>query len=72
MDRVGRKPLMMTAFAGCCACLIIEAAVIASFVSPVPAVPNVAGLRMGVAALSVPISRISSQCRQVNKIGPVK
>lgn len=51
MDRVGRKPLMLTGVIGCCACLIVEAAVIASFASPIPAVPNVAGLRMGVAAL---------------------
>jgi hypothetical protein len=51
MDRTGRKPLMIIGVAGCCACLIIEAAVIASFASPIPPVPNVAGLRMGVAAL---------------------
>jgi hypothetical protein len=51
MDRVGRKPLMITGVAGCCACLIIEAAVIASFATPIPALPNYAGLRMGVAAL---------------------
>ena len=51
MDRTGRKPLMITGVVGCCACLIIEAAVIASFASPIPPVPHVAGLRMGVAAL---------------------
>lgn len=36
MDRVGRKPLMLTGIMGCCACLIIGTAVIASFASPVP------------------------------------
>jgi hypothetical protein len=51
MDRTGRKPLMVTGVIGCCICLIVEAAMIASFASPIPAVPNVAGLRMGVAAL---------------------
>ncbi len=51
MDRVGRKPLMITGVVGCCACLIVEAAVIASFATPIPAVPNLAGLRTGVAAL---------------------
>lgn len=51
MDRVGRKPLMIIGVTGCCACLIVEAAVIASFATPIPAVPNYAGLRTGVAAL---------------------
>lgn len=51
MDRVGRKPLMITGVIGCCVCLIIEAAMIASFASPIPAIPNTAGLKMGVAAL---------------------
>lgn len=52
MDRVGRKPLMLTGVIGCCVCLILEAAMISSFASPVPAInPNGAGLRMGVAAL---------------------
>ncbi|KIX98818.1 uncharacterized protein Z520_05279 [Fonsecaea multimorphosa CBS 102226] len=54
MDRVGRKPLMLTGVIGCCACLIVEAAMIAQFASPVPAVdPNRAGLRAGVAAFYV-------------------
>jgi MFS family permease len=52
MDRVGRKPLMLAGVAGCCICLIIEAAMVASFASPIPATnPNEAGLRVGVAAL---------------------
>ena len=53
MDRVGRKPLMITGVAGCCVCLIIEAAMIASFASPIAPVPNEAGLRMGVAAFYI-------------------
>jgi MFS family permease len=56
MDRIGRKPLMLTGVVGCCVCLIIEAAMIASFASPIPTDPsaiNHAGLRMGVAALYV-------------------
>jgi len=54
MDRVGRKPLMLTGVIGCCACLIVEAAMIATFASPVPTVdPNRAGLRTGVAAFYV-------------------
>jgi len=54
MDRIGRKPLMITGVIGCCVCLIIEAAVIASFASPVPEInPNRAGLRMGVAAFYI-------------------
>jgi len=53
MDRVGRKPLMIIGVAGCCACLIVEAAIVASFASPIPAVPNFAGLRAGVAAFYV-------------------
>lgn len=62
MDRIGRKPLMLTGVVGCCVCLILEAAMIASFASPIPTNPaaiNHAGLRMGVAALYVlhPTSR---------------
>jgi MFS family permease len=29
MDRVGRKPLMLLGVGGCCACLIVEAAIVA-------------------------------------------
>lgn len=53
MDKMGRKPLMLIGFIGCFACLIVEAAVVASFASPVPAVPNEAALKAGVAALYV-------------------
>lgn len=51
MDRVGRRVLMIVGVLGCCACLIIEAAIIATYASPIPAVPNTAALKMGVAAL---------------------
>ena len=44
---------MIIGVAGCCACLIVEAAMIATFASPVPAVPDEAGLRTGVAAFYV-------------------
>lgn len=49
MDRVGRRVLMLTGIFGCCACLIIEAAIIATFATPIPAVPNLAALQAGVA-----------------------
>jgi hypothetical protein len=51
MDRVGRKPLMLASVIGCCASLILEAAMIASFASPIGPVPNEAGLRTCVAAM---------------------
>ena len=47
LDRVGRKPLAMTAFAGTCTWLIVEAAMVAKFAE---SGTNVAGLRMAVAA----------------------
>lgn len=53
MDRVGRRVLMLTGVFGCCACLIIEAAIIASFATPIPAIPNTAALKAGVAAFYV-------------------
>lgn len=53
MDRVGRRVLMLTGVFGCCACLIVEAAIIASFATPIPAVPNTAALKAGVAAFYV-------------------
>lgn len=49
MDKVGRKPLMLIGVFGCCLCLIVETAIIATFASPIPAVPNVAALNAGVA-----------------------
>lgn len=47
MDWVGRKPLLMTGLVGTCICLILEAAMVASFATEGT---NKAGLRMGVAA----------------------
>jgi sugar porter (SP) family MFS transporter len=53
MDRVGRRVLMLTGIFGCCACLIIEAAIIATFATPIPAIPNTSALKAGVAAFYV-------------------
>lgn len=53
MDRVGRRVLMLIGVFGCCACLIVEAAIIASFATPIPPVPNTAALKAGVAAFYV-------------------
>lgn len=47
MDKVGRRPLMIFGVAGCCVCLIIEAAMVATYAA---AGTNKAGLAMGVAA----------------------
>lgn len=47
MDWTGRKPLLFAGVAGCCICLILEAAMVASFAEEAT---NQAGLRMGVAA----------------------
>ena len=51
VDRVGRRPLMLISVIGCCASLIVEAALIASYASPIGPVPNEAGLRACIAAL---------------------
>ncbi|OAL34542.1 hypothetical protein AYO20_06172 [Fonsecaea nubica] len=51
IDRVGRRLLMLGGIFGCCLCLIIEAAIVAKFASPVPATPNLPALRAGVAML---------------------
>ena len=48
---MGRKPLMLISVTGCCICLIIEVALIASFASPIGPVPNKAGLRACIAIL---------------------
>ena len=40
-------------YIGCCACLIIEAAIIATFATPIPAIPNTSALKAGVAAFYV-------------------
>jgi hypothetical protein len=40
---------MLVGVFGCCACLIVEAAIIATFASPIPAAPNVPALKAGVA-----------------------
>ncbi|KAI9764617.1 MAG: hypothetical protein M1839_005803 [Geoglossum umbratile] len=50
-DRVGRRPLMLLSVIGCCASLIVEAALIATFASPIGPIPNKAGLRACIAAL---------------------
>lgn len=50
MDRTGRKPLLLLGVAGCCACLIIEAAMVAQYAA---AGTNKAGLGVGVAAFYV-------------------
>ena len=44
---------MLAGFGGTVACLIVEAALLASFASPVPAVPNRAALKSCVALLYV-------------------
>ena len=51
IDKVGRKPLMLAGFAGTLSCLVVEAALLASFASPVPVVPNRAALKSCVALL---------------------
>ncbi|KAJ9496347.1 hypothetical protein LTR96_004373 [Exophiala xenobiotica] len=53
MDRVGRRVLMLIGVFGCCACLIVEAAIIATFASPIPAVPNLPALKAGVAVFYI-------------------
>lgn len=53
MDRVGRRVLMLVGIFGCCACLIVEAAIIAQFATPIPAIPNTAALKAGVAAFYI-------------------
>jgi MFS family permease len=50
MDKVGRKPLLLIGVGGCCACLIIEAAMVAQYAA---AGTNKAGLGVGVAAFYV-------------------
>ena len=44
---------MVAGMGGCCACLTIEAAMVASFASPLPAHSNKAALGVGVAAFYV-------------------
>lgn len=46
MDRVGRKPLMLFGVAGCAVCLIVEAAIVATYAE---AATNKAALAAGVA-----------------------
>jgi MFS family permease len=50
MDKVGRKPLMLFGVGGCCVCLIIEAAIVATYAEEAT---NKAALAAGV-AMSVP------------------
>ncbi|KAL6241478.1 hypothetical protein RBB50_011501 [Rhinocladiella similis] len=47
MDIFGRKPLVVAGMAGCCVCLVIEAAMVAAYAGEGT---NKAGLEMGVAA----------------------
>jgi len=47
MDKLGRRPLMIFGVAGCCVCLILEAAMVAEYADEGT---NKAGLAMGVAA----------------------
>lgn len=51
MDKIGRKPLMIFGIGGCLACLVVEAALVATYANPVPTEPNKAALRAAVAAL---------------------
>ncbi|KAL4889099.1 general substrate transporter [Aspergillus ambiguus] len=53
MDRLGRRPLMIFGVSACCVCLIIEAAIISIYASPIPANPNTSALAMGVAAFYI-------------------
>ena len=50
MDRFGRRPLMIFGVLGCCACLTLEAAMVAVFASGPDAGQNKAGLAVGVFA----------------------
>jgi len=50
MDWTGRRPLLILGVSGCCIALILEAAMIASFANEGT---NLAGLRMGVAAMYI-------------------
>ncbi len=50
-DKVGRKPLMIFGIGGCLVCLCVEAAMVATYASPVPEHPNKAGLSVAIAAL---------------------
>ena len=51
IDRLGRRPLILFAMCACLVFLCIEAGLVASFASPVPAEPNRAGIGAAVAAL---------------------
>lgn len=53
MDKWGRRPLIIFGFGGVLACLVVVAAMIASFANPVPENPNKAALGTAVAFLYV-------------------
>ncbi|KAK5047104.1 hypothetical protein LTR84_007047 [Exophiala bonariae] len=54
IDKVGRRPLILIGFAGCLVTLCIEAALVATYATPVPEVdPNMVGIRAAVAMLYV-------------------
>lgn len=50
MDRIGRRPLMLFGIAGCCICLCVEAAMVATYAAEGT---NKAGLGVGVAAFYI-------------------
>ncbi|KAF2418476.1 MFS general substrate transporter [Tothia fuscella] len=50
MDKVGRRPLLLLGVAGCCACLIVEAAMVATYAAEGT---NKVGLGVGVAAFYI-------------------
>lgn len=51
IDKVGRKPLMIFGIGGCMVFLILEAAMVASFASPVSNPPNNNGIQAAIAFL---------------------
>ncbi|OQV07560.1 hypothetical protein CLAIMM_11976 [Cladophialophora immunda] len=53
VDKFGRKAMMIFGIGGCLACLIVEAAVVATCASPLPPEPNYSALRAAVAAFYV-------------------
>ncbi|KAF2469502.1 general substrate transporter [Lindgomyces ingoldianus] len=57
MDKVGRKPLMLFGVGGCCVCLILEAALVASFAEEAT---NKAGLAAGVGKSTMEASKVYS------------
>ena len=50
LDKIGRKPLMIFGVAGCCVCLILEAAIVATYAEEAT---NKAALAAGVGKFSI-------------------